>query len=366
MGLERGSYPPAENLKKMIEGMVRMRDVFFPSYFSRITSKPEKWPKELYQLYRRDKKFFKELKSYLPQLNYDQLNFLRRHLGFIEIQKLALRTFIKTAEKQASDMDVFEKFKHFMYKISPMNQPVSFYVLSNEGEDLINFYREENLTGFYSLLFLKFLSLTTPFLATIIQNPITLNLGRKGLSFTLNPQVENAFDRVIKPHFVSREDRSTESKNIRRWFEYFNLLYKYEGVFRFDVEIFKTLLVGAIHTYLTKKFLKEGSLVKWGEIYKYLTDKLHLDPEIIEIEELIQVILDANDSIIQWIPSERGDIEFRNHKGKQVLEISNELAIPGFETIKRSDFLKMPSIPKIENIDIIKTSRLDEFWRGAP
>jgi hypothetical protein len=364
MTFEKRSYPPAEKLEKMVDGLNKLYEIPFPTYFKNISGKPENWPKELCQIYNVDRELFNAIKKILPNLTYDELDFLKKDLGLIEEQDLQLKNFIQKLKLDEIDQHLQDKFVHLLYRITPLNRPFRCYILNSEGQELITYYRNEDMPNFYHAFFLKFLSLGTPLFAIVLQHPITLNLG-KNLKLSAAKDIEKAFDKIIKPSYVGRQETSTESINIRRWLQYFRLLYELEQNFAFDIKHFKILLVGAICYFLNKKFLKEGPAIEWENIRNELINTVHIDPEIIDLEELVGLILDENESRVRWIPSERGELEFRGHRGKQVLELKTELVPPKTQSIEGSDFLKVPSIPRIENVDLIKTSKLDELWRRS-
>ncbi|MEM2506510.1 MAG: hypothetical protein QXF61_05650 [Nitrososphaeria archaeon] len=360
---EEKSYPPAENLDKIVEGLNRLLEVPFPTYFKNISGKPENWPKELLQIYKTDREFFDFVKKTLPNLTYDELNFLKNDLKLIEEKDLQLEDFIRIIDSLKVDGPLLKKFKHMIHIITPLNRPfLRCYVLNSDGQELIKYYRNEDMPNFYHALFLKFLFLEPPFFAQVLQDPITLNMGRSIRPKT-SAEVEKAFDRIIKPSYAGRHETSTESRNIRRWLQYFRLLIEFEQNFVFNLRQLKVLLVGTICHFLNRKFKQEGYALKWANIRNELENIVHINPNIIDIEELVELIIEENESSVRWIPSERGDLEFRGHKGKQILELQKELIPPKPQNIEISDFLKVPSIPKIENIELIKTSKLDELWR---
>lgn len=366
MEFQKKSYPPAEKLEKMVSELDKMHDLPSPKCFKNISRKPENWHLELQKIYRTNRGFFNAIKKTLPRLTYDELNFLKSELVLIEESQMNLEDFRGKLEERINNPSFVKSFIHLLYLLTPFNRPLGCYVLNPEGRELISHYRDDNTPDFFHLLFLRFLCLRTPLFAKVLQHPITLNLGRTGgVKVTSAKEVERAFDSVIKPHFSGRVETSTESVNIRRWLQYFRLLFESEGIFYFDAKQFKSLLVGAVCRFLNSRFQQNGPAVTWESIRNDLIHVINIDPEIIDIEELIELILDTNANMVRWIPSERGEIEFRRRKRKQVLELREKLILPQTETIEGTDFLKMPSIPRIENVDIIRTSKLDDFWRDT-
>ena len=65
----------------------------------------------------------------------------------------------------------------------------------------------------------------TNLFSRVLQHPYTLNIGKK-YKLKKATEVEKFFDLIIQPQFKGRDRASTESKNIRRWLEYFGLLTK--------------------------------------------------------------------------------------------------------------------------------------------
>lgn len=362
MELKKKSYPPAERLDKMVDALNEMWDLPFPTFFKNITAKPNNWPRELQRIYRTDKGFFFAIKGILPNLNYDELDFLRKELGLIEEHNFEIDEVMERIEVKIKDPSLLKNFKHLLYRATPLKQPIRCYVLSTEGHEIISYYREDDTPSFLHSLFLRFLCLKTDLFAIVLQHPLTLNLGRSYIRKRVK-DVEKVFDRIIKPSYVGREQTSTESKNIRRWLQYFGLLFESDQIFHFDTKRLKIMLVGSVCRFLNKRFFKNGPTIKWEDIYKDLINIVHLDSEMIDLEELVELILDANESLMRWIPSERGERAFRGHKGKQVLELKKELFPPKTQIIEGADFLNAPSIPRIENIDLIRQSKLDELWR---
>jgi hypothetical protein len=359
---EERSYPPAENLDRIIEGLNRLFDIPFPTYFKNIYGRPDNWPKELLQIYNTNRELFVFIKKeILPNLTYDELNFLKNDLKLVEENNVQLENVVQIVSSLKVDKHQLRSFIHLLYKITPINRTfLRCYVLNSDGQELITYYKNDDLPNFYHALFLKFLCLEPPFFAQVLQNPITLNIGR-AIRPKTTVDVEKAFDRIIKPSFIGRQETSTESRNIRRWLQYFRLLVEFEQNFTFNLRQLKVLLVGAICFFLNKKFKHEGHALKWANIRNELENVVHINPNIIDLEELIGLIIEENKSRVRWIPSERGDLEFRGHKGKQILELQTELVPPKPQNIEGSEFLKVPSIPKIENVDLIKTSKLNEY-----
>lgn len=362
LSLERKSYPPAENLRRMVEGLSRLSYFPYPSYFRNITGNPNNWPKNVKTIYSRNRSFFNSIKKSLPSLNMDEISFLRNELGVIKEVNYDIAEYISMIEQYMKNEELYEQYKHFLYQITNLNQPIRCIVLNDIGKELVHYYDDDDISNFLHQLFLSFLSMRTYLFSIVLQHPYTLNLGKIFQHGTAKG-VEQLFDLIIKPQFKGRDEASTESKNIRRWLAYFGLLNKGD-IFYFDYKRFKLLIVGGITRFLNIQF-SETSTLLWETIKKDVITKVHLDPEIINIEELFDLIIRVNEGKITWIPSERGEEEFKGHKDKQVLQITTSLRTPKIQSIEGSDFLTIPSAPKIDNADLIRSNRLEDFWRES-
>jgi len=338
---QRKSYPPAENIERMVARLQRMHGTPFPTFLRNIAGHPKHWPDELRQIYNQDRSMFGFIKTKLPTLTYDEFEFLKMELNLITEKDVSIEDFIGHVKPMADDPYLVEGLRHLLYKMTPVHGSIRCYAPSEEGHRLIRYQTKSEITNFYHYLFLRFLRLRTPLFAQVVQHPETRNIGRN-LRLRTAKQVEAVFDDIIKPHFSGRKETSTESVNIRRWLEYFGLLYEMDEMYHFETKRFKVMLVGAVCHFLNDKFSAAGPVIKWNDIFSDLINVVHLNPDVADLDELIGLILEVNKSIVQWIPSERDDREFRRQKGKQVLEIRGQLITPKTATIEGSDFLQTP------------------------
>jgi len=360
LSLERKSYPPAENLTRMIEGLSKLSSFPYPSYFRYITGNPANWPKNIKTIYNTNRSFFNSIKKILPSLNSDEITFLMNELKLIEENNYEISDYLSMIKHQVGDDELYQQYMHFLYRVTNLNQPIRCIILNDEGKELIKYYDEDEISNFLHQLFLNFLTMRTFLFSQVLQHPYTLNIGNIFKNDKAK-DVEQLFDLIIKPQFKGRDAASTESKNIRRWLEYFGLLNKGD-IYYFDYKRFKLLIVGSLTKFLNIRFSENHTLL-WEKIKNDVVTEVHLDPEIIDIEELFDLIIKANTSKISWIPSERGEEEFKGHKDKQVLQIQTSLNTPKAQRIEESDFITIPSTPKIENADLIRSNKLEDFWR---
>jgi len=306
----QGSYPPADNLKKVLEALYIIGNFNAPI--------------KLIKLSKKDIKKFPRLMDFNKEHNLIWDNCL-----LMERCNLVKRIKIPGTE-------IFESFQEFCVNEKITNQDIKdeFFrllagensdvlILTKEGENIIKTIDDENRLIKFFLAMFK--TLEPAYFQLTLMEPELISF-----SFNKKSQWVNAIQQILASGMDSIS-KKTEANNITNWFCFFNIITAGEDELNNKILRVNHRILGNYLYLIGINCLNEkiGLMETWEDIEKRLKESFWNSNRIYEtflLENLVEIILRKNESKYEWYKSERRRNLYRNDPRKGILKINNELS----------------------------------------